>query len=276
MKKKKKQPAQPELTISAKRQDSVLRSMPVFHRMTDWAELWDEWYSAVNRDGGPKYKYLSKFIEVKSRNDAQRDFMRWFLGPRKEEEESPYKWCSMGPQDWVEKRRTGGWFTDASMGAVSKEIRRRLTALEALREAGNGITLHSLVRAEQLAKEVDRSFNGTMFLEGAKFENNVRRAHAYLELHRQILNMKAQAQDLYAKSHGVNFDDMSGLTVLLQAANNNGGSIDEGTNRNRAAMTALLDMAVQKSLKYDLELPPGAVEVMGEAANKVDKKKGLQ
>ncbi len=275
--KKKKQPAT-EQAVSPKRQDSVLRNMPMFHRMTNWAELWDEWYLAVDRNGGPKYKYLSVFIEAKAKNEAQHDFMAWFLGPKPkdDEEESPYKWCSMGPQNWVEKRKTGGWFTDSSISTMGKEIRRRMTALEALREAGNGITLHSLVRAEQLAQELDRSFHGKIFLDGDSFDKNVKRARTYLELHSQILSMKEKAQDLYAKSHGVNFEDMSGLTVLVQAANLSGGSIDEGGNRNKAALSAVVEMAMKKSQMYDLELPPGSVEVITDAVTKVDKKKGLQ
>ena len=86
--------------------------------------------------------------------------------------------------------------------------------------------------------------------------------------------MKGQAQELYAKSHGVNFEDMQGLTVLMQAATMSAAGA-EGTDRGRQALSAVVEMALRKGQKYDLELPPGAVEVMTEATTRVDKKKGV-
>lgn len=279
MKKKAKRTkvAEPEMAVSRVRQTSILRDMRVFYRTTNWAEWWDTWYAATNKDGGPKYKNLRDLVKVIASNDAQRVFTAWFLGPQQDDgEASPYKWCSPGPQDWSKRRREGGWFTDASIKGLGREICRRMTALEALREAGNGVTLNSLVRAEQLAQELDRSFNGRMFLTDLTFDQNMRRAREYVALHKEILSMKAQAQDLYAKSHGVNFEDMSGLTVLLQAASQSGGNIDAGNNRNQAALSAVVEMALAKSKMYDLELPAGAVEVMSDAAVKSDRKKGVQ
>lgn len=281
MKSKKQKPVV-KAKISERRRTTAERDVRVFHRLTNWAQWWEEWFTSIQADGKYLYTTIRGFAKTKTKIKAQEQFIRWYLGPKPEEKpeentESPYPWCVSGPLDWMEKRKSGGWFTDSSIRDFGKEIRRRMTALEALREAGNGVTLNSLVRAEQLAQELDRSFKGRMFLDSLSWDANLVRARAYINLHNDILGMKARAQDLYAKSHGVNFDDMSGLTVLLQAAAIGGATSGDEDKRGKAALSSVVDMMLRKSQKYDMELPPGAVEVLSEAVEKEHaKKKNVQ
>ena len=158
-----------------------------FFHGVNWADWYEEFHTSIRANGRYRYKGICSFAKVKAANPFQRKFMIWYLGP-KTEETSPFPWCKAGPQDWFARRKTGGWFTEASVRELGKEVSRRMTALDALRAAGNGITLNSLVRAEQLAQEVDRSFKGRMFLDNLSMSQNLARAEAYVSLHAKILD----------------------------------------------------------------------------------------
>jgi hypothetical protein len=238
-----------------------------YYRSINWAQWWDE-FIGIKASGRYNWRRTFSFILSKTKKEKEREFLFWYLGPPVPEgETSPYPWVE--PQNWIEKRRTGGWFTNTNLRMYSVEIRRRMNALEALREAGNGITLHSLVRAEQLAQELDRSFKGQMFIDSLGFTENVRRTEAYIGLHQQLLALKGQAQELYAKSHGVDFNDMAGLVQLISSAAINGTG-ENANSREKAALNAVVEMALTKAQKYSMDLPAGAVEVMGEAVVTVD------
>lgn len=274
--KKAKSKAKP--AISRGRKTSIERDMRVFHRTQNWAAWWEEFYTQLDTHGGFLYKSVAQFARKKAESNKEAiRFMRWYLGPASADPDgvSPYPWCVGGSQDWYEKRRTGGWFSDQSLRKFGVEVRRRMHALEALREAGNGITLHSLVRAEQLAQELDRSFNGRMFLDELSFEDNELRANSYISLHERILNMKARAQDLYARSHGLNFEDLSGFTALMSAAALNGSGAEAGSKEN-TVFASIVKMALEKNAKYNLDLPPGAVEVITDVSEHVERKKKVQ
>lgn len=258
--------------VSAKRQTTILRDMRVFHRMTDWAGLWEEWYLSIKADGSFKYRTLRDFIAGHSKNKAQRLFMKWYLGPDHDgENDCPYG-LAIRPLGWLEKRRSGGWFTPDNLQKFSREINRRVNALDALREAG-AITVHSLVRAENMAQQIDRAFGGAMFSEELDFTQNIHRADWYIKLQSKVLGLKARAQDLFAKSHGVNFDDMSGLVALMTASALTAQTKDSAQSREEAALTAVVRMAMAKSAQFKLDLPPGSVEVITGELQSVNKKK---
>ncbi len=267
--------------------DRFLYDMHLYFRATDWSEMWKQWYLAVDGENAPKYRTIRSFAKAQAESKEQKQFLLWYLGPLPEPgvpdlEATKYPFISTGPVDWVEKRNSGGWFTDKSLKAFGMEITRRMNALDALREAGK-ITLNSLVRAEQLAQRLDEAFNGTFFIPGMTFDGNARRAELYLSLHDRILTMKGRAQDLYAKSHGVNFDDMSGLQALMQASAL-AATIREAEghelNPAQSAIKAFVQMTLAKAARYDLPLPEGAgahiIDVVNQDKEKADKKKKLQ
>lgn len=276
---KKKKPVRGPVEISKKKKlpEKGGITLSAFHRLVDWASWWETWYTAIKPDGSYQYRRIRDLAREIGQTKDQVVFTEWYLGPPRGEGPDPrYTWCREEPLNWLEKRKTGGWYTPAALKTFGMEIRRRMSALEALREAGNQCTLNSLVRAEQMALELDRSFKGTMFLDSLTFEENIARAESYVALHEKVLKLKATAQDLYAKSHGVNFDDMSGLVQLMQAAAMNGATKgDDANSREKAALSALVEMAYAKSHRYALDLPPGSVEVMADAIDQVDKKRNL-
>jgi hypothetical protein len=252
------------------RKDLSWTDMRMFFRSTDWAGLWEEWFLSILPNGRYRYYTIKAFAAEKAESLEQYRFLKWYLGPDTEEPPA-WKGIHAKPQGWVEKRRTGGWFAPENLQKFEVEIRRRVNALDALREAGS-ITLHSLVRAEQMAQQIDRAFHGQMFADGQEFKANLQRAQSYIRLQERVQNLKANAQEMYAKSHGVNFDDMSGLVALMSAAAMSGAARVEGPTREEAAVAAVVRMAMAKASMYNLEIPGEAVEVMGEEAGKQEVK----
>ena len=260
--------------LSKKRQTTTDRSTQIWFYREDWHTLWEDFSNSLDKTGKYLYPGIRSFARAKTKIKAHQRFLHWYLGPANEHtaQSEWSSWCALGPQDWVARRRSGGWYCSENLRAFGAEIRRRMNALEALREAGNGVTLNSLVRTGQLAQELDNSFKGRMFIDSLSFEENVIRTQTYIKLHEQILGLQATAQELYAKSHGVNFDDMAGLAQLMQAAALNGAiKGDDATEREKAALTAFAKMAVQKSQRYALEVPEGVIDAVAEAVETVDK-----
>lgn len=247
--------------------DKMLVNMRFYFSHTDWARMWEEWYLGVDQSGGARYPTLSSFINAKAESKEQAEFLWFYLGPKdkdSEKEQVKYSFATEGPVDWVKRRQTGGWFTGDNIRRISSEISRRMNGLEALQEAGNRVTLHSLVRAGQLARQIDEDFKGVFFLPGLSFGANEARARLYLELQEKALQLQAKAQDLYAKSHGINFDDMAGLERLYAATAMaaqqraiEGGVVETRENK---VLKSLTEMMLVKHQRYQLPLPPDVEE----------------
>lgn len=257
-----------------------LVDMRLYYRTVDWAQMWEDWYLGVNSDGTPRYDTLRSFIKDKSESKQQTKFLYWYLGPDDVdavEDAKQYKGVGCeGPIDYVHKRRTGGWFCDKNMKALASDISRRMNALDALKEAGNRVTLHSLLRAGQLQLQLDDAFKGQFFLPGLSMKANEDRARTYIDLHEKLLNMMGTAQDLYAKSHGINFADMAGLSRLMEAAALSAAQQDAITGktqtREQKALTALVEMTITKHQRYGMVLPPDAETAIVETVAVLDEK----
>ena len=242
----------------------ALQDMKRFYGSLDLKEMWEEFTGAVASSGKLRYRSARQFANAKGENETQKDFLAWLLGPAKPRDPvraSIYTFAE--PYDFDAKRKFGGWFNEENLRAHSKAIRQEMVALDALRAAGNGITINSLARMEQLAAQLDTDFGGVFFVDGLSLDDNVKRASAYIRLHEKILGMIAQAQDLYAKSHGINFADMSGFERLLtaQALALATGDVKRET-RAAQVLGRIVEMTLEKSTKYQTELPASVEKVI--------------
>jgi hypothetical protein len=277
-----KQPKKKKPIVIPKPRNYMLTDMHRFYRNTDWSNLWEDWYLSVNPQGQFKYKTLRTFIKKVAVSQEQKRFMSWYLGPKQnpDMEQVNYPYVPDGPVDWVEKRNSGGWFSDKNLVVLGKEITRRVNALDAMRTAGNTFTLHSLARAEQLAQRLDEEFRGSFFLPGLSLSQNSVRAELYVSLHTKLLDYKAKAQDLYAKSHGINFEDMSGLVQLMTASAmaTTQAQLADGKQptKQEAAITKFVEMTLAKASRYQLPLPTDIEAKVEEVISIADAKKKLQ
>jgi hypothetical protein len=246
-----------------------------FHGSLDFAELWDDFYLSVKPNGYPKYGSIRNFVGRQLWSDPHKDFMYWLLGPAEPRDaamETKYPWAL--PQDWEEKRRTGGWYSEDSLKEFGKNIRGKIDALESLRAAGNGVTVNSLLRIERLMQQLDKDFQGRFFVDGLDLKENAARATLYIKLQERLLVMLDKAQDIYAKSHGINFHDMSGFEQLL-AAQLLTKHAETSQSKGRQVMEQFIDMTLEKSMKYNTPLPEGLKETTLAVVRKDHTKKVL-
>lgn len=197
-------------------------SMLHFYRLTDWAALWEQWYLSVDDYGRPKYKRLWDFIRDAGESQEQREFLLWYLGPKDEDwastpEAKKYSWCKSGPVDWVAKKNSGGWFQGQAAVALSNEMDRRMSALDRL-QATEPLSRRFLESIAQLDARLDVEFKNSFFAPGLSVTHNNERALTYVDLKRRLLALYERAHDRYAKTLGINFEDMEGLMHVMQAA----------------------------------------------------------
>jgi hypothetical protein len=236
--------------------------MRQFHKSLDFSELWQEFYLALKPSGTVKYRSMYNFVNQRPHWTAvQKDFMHWLLGPEEPVDEvmvTKYgSWYE--PQNWDQKRATGGWYSEAALREYGKSVRDKIDALDSLRAAGNNVTVNSLLRVEKLMQQLDTEFGGRFFVDTLSAKANAERAVLYVRLHKQLLDMMDHAQDIYAKSHGISFNDMSGFERLLAAqlmTRNADVKVDNG----RKVLEKLIDMTLEKSVKYDTPMPEGVKE----------------
>lgn len=249
-----------------KPKDTTLTSMKAYHYSVDWTEYWEEFYLTIEKDGRPKYKSVAKFASAKANNAKQREFLKWYLGKPGDNAQLDEEYKFAKPQDWLYKRETGGWYTRANLDLASKEIRQKINALDALREAGNGVVLRMLARVDHLANKLDEVFQGELFVPGKTEAENYARTRTYFALHDDLMKMTEKALLMYAKSHGIDFEHLEGFSSLIAASASTQKENTQATNRLSQAMEQIVSMALIKSGKYGTPLPPSVKDKLIEAS----------
>lgn len=244
-------------TVPAVPKNRTLDDMQRFYRTLDLAELWQDFFVSIDSSGRPKYKSARHFARHLAENDKQREFLTWLFGPAKDSDpQMDLLYPFAKPLDFDYKRETGGWYTEENLRTHSKAIREELNALEALRAAGNGITLNSLSRMENMARQLDKDFGGRFMVDGLSMKENMVRARFYVMLQERLLKMIGYAQDIYAKSHGINFQDMSGFERLLAANAITTAAVNTASNsRVSKVLNTIVEMALEKAVTHGLPLP---------------------
>ena len=244
-------------------------SLKTWFGSIDWYDWWNDWFLSVNEKNQYLYKRITNFIDAKAESIEQRDFLHWYLGPESSPEQDDryvkYANVASSPVGWTKKRAEGGWFHDVGLRAFGNDIIRRTNALDALREAGNKIGVYFMVRAGKMAQTVDEFFHGNPFVPGMSLAENMNRFQQYMAAQEAIQKYYAKAQDLYAKSHGVNFEDMAGLVKIMEAAalSATQKSAIEGHTQTpmQVAVSRFVEVAMAKAGKYPAvaQLLPGDV-----------------
>ena len=250
--------------------------------------MWSEWFLAVGEQGKRKYRTVYQFAKEKAESKEQFSFLMWYLGPKpfddeKDEQQKRYSFIPDGPEDWVKRRHENGWYTSKNLDSFTKEIRRRDNVLDAMQEAGRTVTLSSIGRAEKLAQRIDQYFQGEPLLDDLSLAENKARAEFYIGLQKDVMGLQERAFTLFAKSHGVNFEDMSGLVHLMTASAMSASirqSEGKELSREQTAVKSIVEMTLAKSARYQLPVPKDAevaiIDAVAEHEVVVKKKRNLQ
>lgn len=236
-------------TLAAKAE----KNMRLFYSRAEWGVWWEEFYLSYQPNGQYLYQSVRQFAQTKGETQAQRDFMRWYLGAPSDEP-SPYPWCKEGPQDWVVKRRQRGWFTADSIDKMVPDFRRRLNAYEALKDTA-AITGRNLARLTSMQAQLDEEMHGRFTLPGLSAEENTRRMEAYLKATERLQKLSREALETYALSLGINFSDMAGIGALMQAMTAHAAAGTPGLDKYSKTAHALAGLIMDKAGKYKLPLP---------------------
>lgn len=246
---------------SKKLNDITLTNMRAFWRSVPWPEWWEEFYRTVGSDGLPLYKSVEKYAAVKAKCKLQREFMRFMLGPKIENDPDLEKYPFVRPQDWLDKREMG---VNRSIGELAKQFRKKENALEALREAGNSVTIKAFYSLDFLNEKLDSAFQHELFAPGRPEAENWARAAKYLSLKRELLGMIGLGQDLVAKSLGINYDNMEGYGALIAASAISHNANTAATNKLSSVLDELHTMVLLKKKSF-----PDAIDLPLEIENKL-------
>lgn len=238
----------------------MLTDMRLFYRNTDWAALWEEFYTAVTITGARKYS-LRRFINKMGESDEQIDFLWWYFGAPlldDDPDKDKYPFVVGGPQDWLRKRENGGWFTPKNIAEFRSDITRQVNALDAVASMGNRATIGFVHRGHKMAVQLDEEFRGQFFRPDYDAAQNATRAHLYMSLHERILTYQERAQSLYAKCHGIDFADMSGIVTLMSAVGMRGAQAEidgKAQGKDATMITEIVKMAMHKAAQYKMDVP---------------------
>ena len=250
-----------KLAVLSNVKDLALTNMAAYHRATDWAELWEDWYLSLNPNGRPKYATIQRFARAKAKNEKQLAFLLYYLGQDDPGHGPLAEFKFVSPQNWQKKRDEGGWAGEENIKELHRAVSTRLNGLDALRQVGNNVTLHSVARAEQLAAIIDREFSYGRLPEELDYKERVARLKDYLGLHAKLAEYQEQIVLLYAKCHGINFDDMNGLAALITASAITSGET-KSASRVEQALSQLTQMTLIKGAKFKTPLPPGSDKII--------------
>lgn len=237
--------------------DRTLTDMRRFFQSLNWKELWTEWFTELDPSGSLRYRTVGQFARAKSRNPVQKEFLQWYLGPKKDPDEWKDKYPFVtGPQDWIEKRESGGWVSDEELKKIAKQYGKiGQDALEAMKQVGNTLILNCMLRFDWLGKKLDEGLRGGLFLPNLSFAENVARIKLFFGLAAKINDEQVKLfKEGYAKAYGINFDDMQGVQALLTAASMSSQHVDKKSLTDEF-FEQIMRMSVQKHVKFDMPLP---------------------
>jgi hypothetical protein len=177
-----------------------------FYKSLDWISLWEDFYLTLDENALYKWKTVFQFARHHGKTMEQRRFLMYFLGPDNYDQDLYDKYFFCKPQDWQRKRETGGWYNDESIKQAAKIVRSQNDAFGVIQEAGREVTLPVLIKVSRLSEEIDKAFEHRPFLDPSKPEN-IARAKQYFDLQDRAFDLYERYTDLFAKQHGINFQD---------------------------------------------------------------------
>jgi hypothetical protein len=182
------------------------------------SDLLPEWWLEFQREQNPKtgralYKTVRAFANAKTRNQADRAYLRGLIGREPNDPNQP--WVG----DWLRERASG--FISPYMPAKLKELARafkdKIANIEAVRSAAPYL-IQELMRCTRMAEEIDEVFNGQMFNANSAPHDpdNIARFDAYQKMHGVVLEKKFAILKQWFNIHMI---DPEGRGVTMQMVN---------------------------------------------------------
>jgi len=242
----------------------------------DLVEWWEEFATATHKNGTQKYPTVWSFIKAKAKHEWQRKFLYWILGP-KAEGQSPYP--DFAQYDWEAKRDRGFWYSSKNIETLKAEVKGKATSFARLQTAGDSL-LDNLAELAELDKQISKEFGGRLMLPNNTADENAARMNLYLTLKEKVQTMKAHILQTYAKTQGMDLNQLSNFLELF--ANGMGKAVasqlgfgspspaqleaENSESKYNNVLMQLHDMTLKKSADLDLALPSSEMEKVVEIA----------
>jgi hypothetical protein len=231
----------------------------------DFRPLWEDFHLAIKKNGTQKYVTVNQFICAKTKVQWQKDLLWWVLGPKViGNAASPY--AKFEQYDWEEKKTKGFWYAGNNAEQLSSKLSQMHGSMGKLSELGN-VNVDFIQRLKAVLTKVDREFGGRLMLPELSSKRNRERVELFFYINRQIMDLLKDAQLMFGKMQGVDLQQLTQFIqmMMLKGSGSNGFSamlgIDSGTGPNlegdarRGTFDKLLDMVVEKSATYEMNLP---------------------
>jgi hypothetical protein len=230
--------------------------------LRDW---WEEFAHGFKKNGAQKYPTVWSFIKAKAKVKWQQNFLYWLLGPKADEGKSEYGGY---PQyDWADKRARGFWYSSENIERLSSTIKSKDTAFARLQTAGESL-LDDLSEVAELQKQITREFGHQLLLPDNTADENASRVKLYLELKSSLQQQKAQILNTFAKTQGMDLNQLTdflqlfagGMGAAASAQLGYGGGSKTLEGRTGAAtenkvLLQLTEQVMRKAAMFELDLP---------------------
>lgn len=183
-----------------------LTPIEYFYKSTDWVSLWEDFYLTLDTNGLYFWKNIYWLAQKHGKTPEERKFLCYYLGPPCYDDALNDRYSFCQPQDWQNKRETGGWYNDESIKQAAKLVKAEMDSFGTIREAGTQVTLPILVKISRLSEQIDAAFEYKPFLDPSKPENLVR-AQRYFDFQERAADLHERYTTLFAKQNGINFED---------------------------------------------------------------------
>lgn len=155
-------------------------------KLRDW---WEEFNGTLGKDTSPKFKSIKSFIQSRTKNKSQQEWLYQMMGP-KPNEDSKLEVPWLG--DWSKRRKNGYWNTEDGFEyrRLVKLINKNIDATEAIRQCAPFV-IQDLIRIGRLQQKIDDKFNGDPFLNGHPLSHgNKNRFKMFVKMHDTLIKLK--------------------------------------------------------------------------------------
>lgn len=226
----------------------------------DLSEWWDEFANTFEKNGTQKFQTVYSFIKTKTKDKKKRDFLWWILGP-KLEDTTGHALANYSQYDWQEKRERGFWHSSANVEELRKTVKRQHSSLEQVRELGK-VNIDFLATLKNVSDQIDREYNGQIFLKSLSAKENAARARLYIELKKDLSEMIKEVQLVFAKTQGVDMERIEGMLQIIGPAMmqrifgvSDGEQEPQGRGGLQDVAGKLTKMLMNKAVDYEMTLP---------------------
>lgn len=233
-------------------------------------EWWEQFTTSFNDNGTFKYQTVHQFIKVKAKNEKQRKFLWYILGPaivlEGDETNGHSDYSAFKQFDWADKREQGFWYSNANTEKLKQEATKAYGAMDEVRAVGK-VNLDDICRIKTILDQLDREYGGQLNIPSFSSKENALRIATYTSLRSQLQIQLHSAQLMYAKTRGVDMNQLSELVAVAGASilgtlSGHVGKEDPALTAKIGTMDKLRDMLLTKSTNYEMPLPDKDMEAI--------------